>query len=97
VPVVVDDLRVVAGDDLSGGAGAGPTRAAADEDVQHLRRADAVEHLDAERGREALEQCRREGLTGRDAGPYAGEGVLGKPGGEQRCEVRGPAEEQCGP
>ena len=46
---------------------------------------------------ETLEQGRRERLARRDAGPHAGERVLGQPGGQQRGEVRRAAEEERGP
>ena len=49
VAVVVDDPRLVAGDDPAGGAGADVVARGADEDVEHLGGADAVDDLEAGR------------------------------------------------
>ena len=75
VPVVVHDLRAIAGD-------RGPARARAraagdvrDEDVQHLRGPDPVEDLQAESLPPRLEQRLGQRLAGGDAHPERGEVV----------------------
>ena len=76
--VVVDHLRLVAGHDLAGRAGAHLALRRADEDVHHLGRADAVEDRHAGRLVPGLERRLRQRLAGRDAFAQRRDVVLGE-------------------
>ena len=65
--VLVDDARLVAGDRPAGGGRVPVAKAVADEDVQHLGGADAVEDRLAGLRDPVLEDGRRQRLAGRTA------------------------------
>ena len=67
VAVGVDHPRRVAGHGLAGRARANLFLGRADEDVQHLGRADAVEDLNAGGGQPSLERRLGQGFAGRHA------------------------------
>ena len=69
MPVLVDDPHVVAGHRLAGRAVAHVVGPVAQEGLEHLGRADAVEHVAARGGAPALAEMRRQRLAGRDAQP----------------------------
>ena len=66
---VVDDLELVAGHRLAGRAVAHVVRPVAQEGLQHLGRAEPVEHVDPGDLAPAPAEARRQGFAGRDAEP----------------------------
>ena len=66
---LIHQLDVITRNWFAGGTVADVTRPVADESLQHLGRADAVEHVDADDLAPALADMRRQGLARRDAKP----------------------------
>ena len=64
--LLVDDLRVVAGNQLPARASARLSQPIRDEDVQHFSRSDAIEDLDAESLSKPSVHNRRQRFAGRD-------------------------------